>query len=291
MIKIAVCLKQVPDPASVEIDPLSGQLDHSRLAYITNPADSAGLALALEWRQLFGGEVLALSCGPVRVERTLREALSLGADRVIRLENNGGNETSPDHTARQLAETLKSWSPDLVICGNRSTDRASAQVPGYLAELLGLAQATRVTAARLDLEKRQILAERKLEKGRRESLSLELPALLAVETEIARPGYATLPGLMAAKQATIPVEKSQAPANPPTVRLVEMRPPRPRPRQIFVPDPDQPAAARIQAILNGGAAVRAKKSSPLEGSAETQAERLLEFLENKGYLEPSSGQD
>ncbi|NTU85603.1 MAG: electron transfer flavoprotein subunit beta, partial [Chloroflexales bacterium] len=82
--RIAVCLKHVPDMTTVEVDPFSGAIDASRLLFVTNPADAAALELAL---QLVGerGRVLALTVGPIATEAVLRAALAVGATRVLRL--------------------------------------------------------------------------------------------------------------------------------------------------------------------------------------------------------------
>jgi electron transfer flavoprotein beta subunit len=290
MLKIAVCIKQVPDPLSVEIDPLSGAINSERLAYIINPPDLESVELALRWRDKFGGEVHVVSAGPERVEKALRDCLALGVDSVTRLEPARTMESSPSQTARALAEVIKPLGVDLVLCGARSADNGSGQVPAMLAERLDLAQVTSVVAATLEIEGENgpaLQVERKLERGKRERLRVSLPALLALEPGMVEPRYAALPAYMAAQQATIPVVR---PANQTRreapVRLVEIRPPRPRPHQIFIPDPDLPAAVRIQAILSGGTdSTAAKKGSPVEGSPEEQADRIIDFLEKRGFLD------
>lgn len=290
MLKIAVCIKQVPDPLSVEIDPLNGAISTGRLAYIINPPDLESVELALRWRDKFGGEVHVVSAGPERVGKALRDCLALGVDSVTRIEPARTVESSPSRTARDLAEVIKPLGIDLVLCGTRSADNSSGQVPGRLAERLGLAQVTSVVAASLDIEGENgptIEVERKLERGKRERLRVALPALLALEPGIAEPRYAALPAYMAAQQAVIPAVRPASPAkSKAAVRLVATRPPRPRPHQIYIPDPDLPAAVRIQAILSGGTdSATHKKGSPVEGSPEEQADRILDFLEKCGFLE------
>ena len=290
MLKIAVCIKQVPDPLSVEIDPLNGALNAGRLAYIINPPDLESVELALRWRDKFGGEVHVVSAGPERVEKALRDCLALEVDSVTRIAPARAAESSPSRTAHDLAEVIKPLGIDFVLCGTRSADNGSGQVPGMLAERLGLAQVTSVVAASLNLEGEKgpaIEVERKLDRGKRERLRVALPALLALEPGIVEPRYAALPAYMAAQQAVIPVVRPASPATSKAeVRLVEVRPPRPRPHQIFIPDPDLPAAARIEAILSGGTdSATHQKGSPVEGSPEEQAGRILDFLEKRGFLD------
>ncbi len=296
--KIAVCIKQVIDPLSLEIDPLSGEINQERLVYIANPADLGALELALRWRDELGGQVHVLSGGPLRSERVLRDALALGADsatRVALTAEGVGQEPAP--VARALAGAIEPLGVDLVLCGTRSSDRGSGQVSPRLAELLGLSQATGVVEAALERQgagaEWQIKASRKLERGRREEVLLPLPALLAFEPGLVELRYAALPALMAAQRANLPVvqpERGRDRAETEQeLKLFATRLPRPRPRQIFVPNPDLPAAARIQAILSGGAGTspgggNAKKGNPVEGSPDQQAERILAFLEKQGFL-------
>ena len=164
---------------------------------------------------------------------------------------------------------------------------ATGQVPGELAEYLQLSLATSVTTAHFDLPANQIEIERKLERGRRQRLTLALPALLTVEPGIAELRYAAFPALLVAQRAPIPIVEMEAVSSNQSsgLRLREIVPPRPRPRQIFVPDPNLSAAARIEAILSGGAAIKAKKGGPQEGTAQEQAERILLFLEQNGFLD------
>jgi hypothetical protein len=41
--RFAVCLSRLPDPDTVEVDPLSGEIDLGRILHILNPADGAAL--------------------------------------------------------------------------------------------------------------------------------------------------------------------------------------------------------------------------------------------------------
>lgn len=286
MLQIVVCLKQVPDPLSVEIDALSGAINQARLVYITNHADAAALELALRWRETINDcRVDVVTCGPARADKLLREALAVGADNVTRVWSNRLSENSPFATAKILAAFIQPLQPAVILCGTRSVDNASGQVPGYLAEFLGLVQATNVTVADFKADTRQIEVERKLERGKRERLRLSLPALLSVEAGIAELRYASFPALLSGQKAVIPVVEAVSVKPKNNVSLVEVKPPRPRPRQIFMPDPNLPAAARIEAILNGGAAIKQKKAGLIEGTPQEQAERILAFLEQHGLAD------
>jgi len=283
--RIAVCLKQVPDPATVEIDPLTGKLDHSRLLYIMNPADAAALELALG---LCGatGQVLACTVGPARAETVLREALAAGADRVLRLAEPPGT-AAPAVTARLLAAALRREElPDLLLCGTRSADRGSGQVPALLGACLGWPVVTDVT--QLELSGSVARVQRRRDRGAREVGDIHLPAVLAIEPGTARLRHAGLPGLLAAQRAEIPVYQSTdlqlAPADLRVAMPLRQTtiPPRPRSRTIFTPETVLPAHERIGQILSAG--VTRKTGQMLEGPPDQIATAIIAFLRERGFL-------
>ncbi len=80
--KIIVAVKQVPvRDSALRPDASGAVLDESDLAFEMNEPDAYALEEALQLRDKLGGEVVALSAGPARVQSTIREALAKGADR------------------------------------------------------------------------------------------------------------------------------------------------------------------------------------------------------------------
>ncbi len=285
--KIAVCLKHVPDPATVEVNPITGAIDESRLLYITNPADASALELALRLRGE-AGMVTALTVGPARAEVALRNTLAAGADRVLRLWDESWDETEPFSTAVIVTAALRAEGlPDLVLCGVRSADRGTGQVPAMLAEILGWPVVTDVTHFEICAD--GILAQRRLDRGAREVVKVALPTVLALEPGQTRLRHASLPRLMAAQRASIAVLRPAelrlsasdlASAAPVTFAVL---PPHPRPRAIFVPDSTRPPHERISQILTAG--VTRKSGQVLEGPPGHIAAAILSFLRERGFVE------
>ena len=50
--RFAVCLSLVPDPDTIEVDPLTGEIDSERTLHILDPADAAALETALCLRKV-----------------------------------------------------------------------------------------------------------------------------------------------------------------------------------------------------------------------------------------------
>ena len=285
--RIAVCLKQVPDPATIEVDPFTGVIDSRRLLYILNPDDETALETALQLRQP-DDTVLALTVGPAEAETVLREALAVGADAVLRLWEEERTSTKPAVTSVLLAAALRAEGlPDLILCGACSVDRGSGKLPALLGEHLDLPVVTDV--ARFELRNGSAFVQRRLARGVRAEGEVRLPAVLALEEGL-RLRHPSLPGLIQAKRATVPVRYpadlglSPQDLHFPMTTLHQAMPPRPRPRAIFTPDPKLPPHERVAQILSAG--VAGKKGRLLEGgSPEQMADAIIEFLRQHGFLE------
>ena len=60
MFNIGVCLKQVPDPLSIEIEPLTGVINYARLAYITKFRQRIRLAKPRKLWQTYCADLIPL---------------------------------------------------------------------------------------------------------------------------------------------------------------------------------------------------------------------------------------
>ncbi len=290
---IVVCVKQTPDSSSVYIDPISGQVDYERFVQVLNAADTCAVEAAVQLKEQFGGSVTAITLGPPDAEGVLRVALAIGADNAVRLWHWSAEAWEPFTIASALSGYMKSVTqPDLVLCGDASSDWSSGIVGPALAEHLALPQITGV----IHLEAFQsgtnetlsLRVTRKLEKGYRELLEAELPLLITVTGELNEPRYPSLPAHLAALKAVIPVvdplsyDSSLGQDEVDETIILEMHAPRPLPRRIAAPDSHHSAFERIGEIVSGGAI--GKRAKLVEGSPEELAEQLVVFLHEKGFL-------
>ena len=111
-----------------------------------NPFDRYAVQHAVALRESAGGEVLALAMGPSQAELALREALALGADRAILLSDRVFAVADSLGTSRTLALALRKEGFDLILCGRKSTDSETWQVPPEVAAFLDLPQLTNAIA-------------------------------------------------------------------------------------------------------------------------------------------------
>jgi electron transfer flavoprotein beta subunit len=181
--RIVVCVKAVPKPEEVRMNPETRTLDRSKARNEINPADMHALEMALALRDRAGGTVALLSMGPPMFVPYLRLGLAMGADAAYLLSDRafGGADTLA--TSYTLAKGLEriaaeggGW--DLVLCGEESSDGATAQVPAGIAEWLGVPQATYAAAVMPDTP--DALRVRREIKGGAEVLRVPLPAVLSV---------------------------------------------------------------------------------------------------------------
>jgi electron transfer flavoprotein beta subunit len=204
---VVVCVKMVPDTTQVKIDPVTNTLVRKDVPFITNPFDTRAVEEALRLKDNYGAYVTVVSMGPPSAEAVLRAALALRADDAVLLSDIafGGADTLATSTV--LAEAIKRLDQrkpvDLIICGLQTIDGDTAQVGPGIACRLGFSQLTLVDEiSKIDQEAKLIRVRRRLEQHC-EIVEARLPALVTVVREINVPRYPTVPGRLAAADATL----------------------------------------------------------------------------------------
>ena len=263
-----------------QVDPLTGVVTHDARLAALSPADQAALEHALVLAEAWGARVLALSAGGPEADGPLREVIALGPEvRRVDLPLAYLDDLVCDERAlaKALVSALGDDRPDLVLCGDRSADRGTGALPAFVAHELGVVQAPGLVS--LGLEGDDLVAERRLDHGRRERMRVPLPAVCSVEASGVRLRRAGLSASLAAADAAIPVVPAVLPAT--AVRVVQARPSRPRPRHL--PPPTGTARERLLALTG---ALLSHDPPTIVGPVEAAeaADVLLEFLAKHGYL-------
>lgn len=200
--KIIVCLKQVPKNDSIlRINDAGSWIQDRDLTYEINESDAYALEAALQLKEKHGGEVIALSLGPARVQSVIKEALARGADRGLHLEDTAFDQLDAFGAAATIAAAAKGDGFDLLLTGLQSDDHGYAQTGVIAAELLGLPHATIVMD--LQTEDGGIKVKRELEAGFFQWVTMPVPAVFTIQSGINTLRYATLKGIMAAKKKEI----------------------------------------------------------------------------------------
>jgi len=176
-VKIVCLIKQVPRTDAIEFDQETKSLRREGVPLLLNPFDAAAVAQAAELKEA-GGEVIAMTMGPPQAAEALKECLALGADRCIHLSDRVFALADTLGTSRTLALAIqKEGDVDLVLCGRKTTDSETWQVPPETAAFLGWPHVTSVTG--IELVDSRIRATRETDSGY-DTYELERPAVLSL---------------------------------------------------------------------------------------------------------------
>jgi electron transfer flavoprotein beta subunit len=191
-LNIIVCVKRVPQTAEadVRVDSSGKDIEKERLTFDINEYDAYALEEAVLFREKYQGAVTAITVGPPDSQEVLRIALAKGADQAIRIKAEDFGDLDALKTAQLLKAAIKGMQADIIFCGAIATDDAYSQVGMILAQLLEMPHATLVT--RIEAAQGKADIHRELEGGLLEHLEMSLPAVIAVQSGINVPRYASL---------------------------------------------------------------------------------------------------
>jgi electron transfer flavoprotein alpha subunit len=185
--KIVCLIKQIPSPDAIEFDQETKSLKREGVPLILNPFDARAVAEAVRLREDAGGEVIAMTMGPPQSEEALRECLGLGADRCIHLSDRPFALADTIGTSRALALAIEKEGCDLVLCGLKTLDAETWQVPPETAAFLGRPHVT--NSVGLALEGDRLRVRRETDDGD-ETVEVALPAVVSVARAEREPGQA-----------------------------------------------------------------------------------------------------
>ncbi|MCL2616576.1 MAG: electron transfer flavoprotein subunit beta/FixA family protein, partial [Defluviitaleaceae bacterium] len=194
--KIAVCIKQVPDTTEVKLDPKTNTLIREGVPSIINPDDKSGIETALQLKEQLGATVTVVCMGPPQADVALREALAMGCDEAVLVSSRefGGSDTYA--TAHILAAALKKIGYDLILTGRQAIDGDTAQVGPQLAEQLGIPQVSYAMNVKSE-GGGSLLIKRQYEECYH-TIRVKTPCLLTFLAEAAEPRYMTVRGVVGA---------------------------------------------------------------------------------------------
>jgi electron transfer flavoprotein beta subunit len=246
--KIAVCVKAVPDAASGRhLDPTTKRLDRSGELTISE-WDTYPIEEALTLKEGDGeGEVVVLTMGPERALDALRKALAMGADRAVLVTDATLEGADLLGTAKALAAALEREGADLVLFGQQSADGGGACLWAAVAERLKRPVVSQVSELRV--EDGSLVGKRQTEYGY-DVIRAPLPAVVAVADSINTPRYPSLKGIMGAKkkpQETLSADELGG-AEAPGTTVVALNPPPERGEARRIED-DGSAADQIVEFL------------------------------------------
>ncbi len=196
-------MKLVPDTnADKRIDPATKRLVRNGAETVLNPFDEYAIEAALQLKDKLadGSTVTIVSMTPETGKEVVRKALAMGADNAVMLSDPALAGCDVWGTAYALAAGIRKTGFDLVLTGTQSTDAITGELPGALAEFLGVPGLT--YARKLEYIGDRIRVQRETETGY-QTVSAPLPALASITKSAAQPRYPSLKGIMGAKKKDI----------------------------------------------------------------------------------------
>ena len=198
---IAVCVKQIPDPA------VPGQLDDDHTLdrsgeLILDESDSYGVEMALQLAEKAGGgDVILVSVAPGGATKGIRTALAMGAARAVLVSDDALAGSDSLSTAKVIAKVVEqAGDVDLLLAGTESSDGYTGTLPGQVAELLGWPSLT--FAKHVEIGDGKVTIQRQTENGY-DVVEASLPAVVSVTAGVVEPRYPSFKGIMAAKSKQV----------------------------------------------------------------------------------------
>jgi electron transfer flavoprotein beta subunit len=234
--KVLVSIKRVVDyNVKVRVKSDGTGVETANVKMSMNPFDEIAVEEAVRLKEAgVATEIVAVSCGVLGCQETLRTALAIGADRAILVETN--EELQPLAVAKLLKGVCAKENPQIVILGKQAIDDDSNQTGQMLAALLGWPQATFASKVKVADGKAQVTRE---VDGGLETISIKLPAIVTTDLRLNEPRYVTLPNIMKAKKKTLEMLKPDALGVDVSPRLQTLKVAEPPKRKagVKVPDP------------------------------------------------------
>jgi electron transfer flavoprotein alpha subunit len=183
VLRIAVCVKQIPLVEDANFDQVTKTIRRDGVNVIS-AFDLRAISLAVEFKHSLGAYTTVVTMGPPQARAALADALAMGMDRAVHLEDRAFAGSDTLATARALAKWLGREGFDLILLGKYSLDAETGQVGPEIAELLGIAQITGVR--KLRIEGRTVVAERESDQGY-DDVECAMPAVLTCAERVAQP--------------------------------------------------------------------------------------------------------
>ncbi|MEJ8568593.1 electron transfer flavoprotein subunit beta/FixA family protein [Elongatibacter sediminis] len=249
--KIVVCIKQVMVlPGAVVLDGEGTGIDPLFVTRRLNDPDRYAVEEAIRLcEEHGGGEVVVVSVGGAEADKELRKCLAMGAQRAVRVADDGLQLFDPLVVARALALVARREAADLVLCGVQSEDAAQQATGPALAGALAYPCVSMATKVEFEPDTRQLVVHKEASGGRTEVVQVDLPAVLTVQTGINTPRTESFKAVMMAKRAQIEVtEPEDLPPSTIQVQSMSAHAPSRGQLQLIEGDPAE-VAARIRELV------------------------------------------
>lgn len=210
MLKIALCVKQVPDTTDIRWTE-NNTIQREGVESVINPYDVYAAEFALKIKEkLKDVEITVFTMGPNQASDMLRKLLAIGCDKAVLISDKKFAGADTYATGKTISSAIKTELPefDLIICGQFAVDGDTAQTGPCIAEFLNIAQVT-YTQNFEKVDSKSIELKRLLDEGV-ERVKVTYPALICVLEDKFEPRRPTINGIKLATKQEIRVCDAQS---------------------------------------------------------------------------------
>jgi electron transfer flavoprotein beta subunit len=258
-LSIIACVKVVPKPEEVKVNRENWTIERDGARSEINPPDMNVLEMALALKERHGGKVTVVAMGPPMFDPYLRLALAMGADEAYLLSDRafaGADTLATSYTLAQGIRKIGDY--DLILCGEESSDGATAQVPPGIAEWLNTSQITYAADLEIEPDSGMVKAKRELAGGL-EVIQVPLPCTASVKVganeprfmDMERKAWADAEGrvtVWSAQDIEADPEMIGAPGSPTVVDGVAQAEASERKREFLKGTPEEQAKALVERL-------------------------------------------
>lgn len=201
---IITCYKSVPDEQDIIINSSDGSLDFSRADTKISQYDLNAIEAANQIKvQQPDSKITALSIGGKALTnmKGRKDVLSRGPDELVVVIDDQFEHALPHQSAIALSAAAQKVGFDLIICGDGSADLNAQQVSILMGENLQIPAINGVKSI-VSIASDSIVVERELE-DEIETLSLPLPAIIAVTSDINVPVIPSMKAILGAAKKPV----------------------------------------------------------------------------------------
>ncbi|MTC72501.1 putative electron transfer flavoprotein FixA [Providencia sp. wls1914] len=201
---IITCYKSVPDEQDIVVNSSDGSLDFSRADTKISQYDLNAIEAANQIKaQQPESKVIALSIGGKALTnmKGRKDVLSRGPDELVVVVEDQFEYALPHQSAIALSAAAKKVGFDLILCGDGSADLNAQQVSILMGEELQVPAINGVKKI-LSIAPDTIVVERELE-DEIETLSIPLPAVIAVTSDINVPVIPSMKAILGAAKKPV----------------------------------------------------------------------------------------
>ena len=249
---IAVVVRQVPDLIEpLEIASSGAEIDLDAASFILNESDDHALEQSLLLKEAGGGTVTVVALDFGDVDNALFTAAAKGADRTIKIVQEGSTVPSSRGATALYVEALKPLEADLVLIGVQAHDELDGAMAPMLAAALGLPYLGVIRGVKAGPEPGTVIACKEFPGAVMAQMVVKLPAVLGILGAEQPPRYVPVSRIRAAmKSAQLDECTATAPDRAPFVSIGRLYPPVSGTRAEMLTGSEADVAARIADILS-----------------------------------------